>query len=366
MNGSTKMALYTAMVLFSIVSIMTTYISLTDSILPEPTFDIPLGGGYVWQDCAVFALALSLAIGLMLFALKLAIIDGQKRLNVLGVIGLTIIAFISITFNMDVLYRTADQEFFLRYSDQKMRAVYENFLAEAQTKLTARREALQKVVAKQEGELEAEIRGLREKPAGYGPVARQEDYRLTLATKESEVELQSVEEAMTIKDEADLLLANTQAMSLEEIHGLQEKLRVPVAKLAGFAAMPVPPIVKQETPLFVVFEKLFDWRNIGPMEILVLFLAFLLDLGDIIGYSLVPNKTQRVTRPAWATFPEHLSGPEVVRKPSGSAAFLESPQNPQAAPEGLLTSALSTEEEGVPVARFSEERRRRPFRFRRR
>lgn len=366
MNSSTKMAVYVAMILFSIVSIMTTYISLTDSILPEPTFDVPLGGGYMWRDCAVFALALSVAIGLMLFGLKLAIIDGQKRLNLLGVIGLTFIAFISITFNMDVLYRTADKEFFLRYSDQKMRAVYENFLAEAQTKLTARREALQKVVAKQEGELEAEIRGLREKPAGYGPVARQEDYRLTLATKESEVELQSVEEAMTIKDEADMLLANTQAASLEEIHALQEKLRVPVAKLAGLAAMPVPPIVKQETPLFVVFEKLFDWRNIGPMEILILFLAFLLDLGDIIGYSLVPNKAQRVTRPAWATLPENLSGPEVVRRPSGAAAFLETSQDTPGTSEGLLSAPLSTVDEEVPVARFSEERRRRPFRFRRR
>jgi len=367
MKGSTRAALYCAMILFTIVSMWTTYKSLSDSILPGPAFDIPLGGGHMWQDCATMALFLSVAIGLMLFALKFAIIDGQKRLSVLGVLGLTIIAAISICFNMDVLYRTADKEFFLRQSDQRMRSVYENYLADVQAKLGSRKEELLKTVAKQEGELESEIRGLRQRPAGYGSEARKEDYELTLLSKQAEVELDSINEALVKKDEADALLAGTQITSLDDIHQLQEKLRVTVKDLGAQAGVPLPVVVKQEMPFMLVFEKLFDFRTVGPMEVLILFLAFLLDLGDIIGYSLIPNKAPRaVARPAWATTPAHLSdGPEFIRR-SPEPAFLESSAQSSGRDDDLLPSSARSGEPSVPVARFSGERKRRPFRFRRR
>lgn len=367
MKGSTRAALYCAMVLFTIVSMWTTYKSLSDSILPGPAFDVPLGGGYVWEDCATMALLLSVAIGLMLFALKFAIIDGQKRLSVLGLLGLTIIAAISICFNMDVLYRTADKEFFLRQSDQHMRSVYENYLAEVQTTLGTRKEELLKTVAKQEGELEAEIRGLRQRPAGYGSEARKEDYELTLLSKQAQVELETINEAFVKKGEADALLAGTQIASLDDIHQLQEKLRVAVKDLGATAGIPLPATVKQEMPFMLVFEKLFDFRNVGPMEVLILFLAFLLDLGDIIGYSLIPNKAAKtLPRPAWATVPEHLStGPEIIRR-LAEPAFLETAgRSSEFGDDAFLPSALQGEETSVPAVRLSGERKRRPFRFRR-
>ncbi len=368
MKGSTRVALYCAMVLFTIVSMWTTYKSLSDSILPGPAINIPLGNGVVWKDCATMALLLSVAIGLMLFALKLAIVDGQKRLNALGLIGLTVIAFISICFNMDVLYRTADKEFFLRQSDQHMRSAYENYLSEVQGVLGSRKEALLKTVAKQEGELESEIRGLRQRPAGYGSEARKEDYELTLLSKQAQVELDAINEALAKKNEADTLLATTQITSLDDIHQLQEKLRVTVKDVGAEAGVPLPDVVKQEMPFMLVFEKLFDFRHVGPMEILILFLAFLLDLGDIIGYSLIPNKAPKaVLRPAWATSPEHLSqGPEIIRD-STESAYLESADRSTGTGENnFLPSTTRSEEPSVPVARFSGERRRRPFRFRRR
>lgn len=367
MKGSTRVALYCAMVLFTIVSMWTTYKSLTDSILPEPAFDIPLGNGVVWEHCAIFALALSVAVGLMLFALKLAIIDGQKRLNLLGVIGLTIIAAISISFNMDVLYRTADKEFFLKYSDQRMRDAYVDYLGKVQAALGDEKEAIQRKIDMQEGELEAEIRGLRKLPEGYGSVARKEDYTLLQIQKESQAELERIDQALETKREADVLLQQ-EATSLDEIHQLQEKVRVLVKDIGPQVGIPLPPAVKLETPLFAVFSKLFDFRHVGPMEILILFLAFLLDLGDIIGYSLIPNKAPKaVLRPAWATSPEHLSqGPEIIRD-STESSFLESADRSTGTGDNqFLPSTTRSPESSVPVARFSGERRRRPFRFRRR
>lgn len=83
MKSSNRLAIFVAMCLFSVVSIWTTYVSLKDSILPRPTFPIAYAEGRV-HELSIFAFALSLAIGLMLFALKLSIIDGQKRLNFFG------------------------------------------------------------------------------------------------------------------------------------------------------------------------------------------------------------------------------------------------------------------------------------------
>ena len=52
--------------------------------------------------------------------------------------------------------------------------------------------------------------------------------------------------------------------------------------------MPLPPPVKLDSPIFAVFSKLFDVEHLGMMEVFLLLIAFFLDLGDIIGYSLIP------------------------------------------------------------------------------
>ena len=292
-----------AMVLLTVVSIYTTYASLTDSILPEPKVMIPITQGVVWQ-CSVMAFGLALAIGLMLFALKLSIIGGHKRLNILGVLGMTIVAFISIAFNVDVLYRTADREFYLRYSNERMRSSYEKFLGEVQGVLTEKKTELLRTLAKQEGELDAEVKGLRRAPAGYGQNAKEEDYKLTVLQKTAQVDLQAVDEALATKKQADDLLRNAVPQTLEEIDKTQAELRVIVKDLSGASGVPMPELIKTENPLFAVFEKLFDFKTVGFKEIFILITAFLLDLGDIIGYSLVPGRKKEKKEIRIEPFPE--------------------------------------------------------------
>ena len=286
-----------AMIMLGIVSIGTTYISLNDSILPEPIVQIHLGGGQVW-NCSIFAFGLSLAIGMMLFALKVAIIDEQKRLNILGVLGLTIVAFISIAFNLDVLYRTADHDFFIRYSTNKVKGAYEDYLSKVQIILTEKREALEKQVAHQEGELDAEVKGLRKAPQGYGSRAREEDYQLTLIQKTSAVELATIQQTITKKEEADALLRSSTPKTLDEIDKLQHDLRVTAKDVGVVAGIPMPETVSLQNPLFTVFERVFDPKQIGFKEIFLLIIAFILDLGDIIGYCLVPNRPKKSSKRA--------------------------------------------------------------------
>ena len=359
MKSSHRLAILVAMVLFSIVSIWTTYVSLRDSILPKPTIPVTLAPGQV-HDLSVFALALSVAIGLMLFALKLSIIDGHKRLNVLGIIGLTIVASISIAFNMDVLYRTADQQFFLNYSEMKVRTVYEDYLASAQTKLNVRRQELEKQVAKQEGELESEIKGLREKPAGYGTEARKEEYALTLLEKTSQVELADIVAAQEKKKDVDVVLAQASVAKLEDVTKLQDDLRLKIKDFAALAGTSMPPAVKLESPLFAVFQKLFNFRTAGPLEYLILALAFLLDLADILGYTLVPTRKEKKAPAIWAAVPERLPGPEIITTPTPSAMVVES-----AAVGAGPMLANSESDDLFPAIAPSPRPRRKPFRFRR-
>ena len=306
MGAVVKTTVFVAMVLFSIVSMCTTYISLSDSILPTPTVHVQFTEEVVWT-CSVLALALSIAIGLMLFAIKIAVIDGQKRLSVVGIIGLAVIAFISISFNMDVLYRIADNDFFLSFSTARMKAPYEDYLVQAQSELRTRRVTLRKGVALQEGELDAEIRGLREAPEGYGTIAKKEDYELTLLQKTSAVELESIDEAFERKKEADTLLASTVPNSTDEIEKLQHELRVIIKDIAAATSLPMPKPTKTESPLFAVFAKLFNLRTIGIKEIFILLVAIFLDLGDIVGYSLVPNKKKRTLKLITPVGPEPVS-----------------------------------------------------------
>ncbi len=302
--------IFLAMLLLTFASMWTTYVSLSDSILPEPTIDIQLGHLGIWE-CSVIALGLSIAIGLMLFALKVAIIEGERRLNVFGILGMTIVAFISITFNMDVLYRTADQDFYLRYSTAQMKDQYASFLTDVRTELVDRRQSLMREVAAQEGELESEILGLREAPEGYGPRAREEEYRLTLLERTTRVDLEAIEEALESQREAATLLSTVMPASIGEIQELQDELRVAVKDAAAVAGKPLPEAVQTDNPLFAVFGRLFDFQLIGWKEILILLIAFFLDLGDIIGYSLIPGRPKRQRQSVVEAHPL-MDGPEVI------------------------------------------------------
>lgn len=340
MGGISKLSIFVAMVLLTIVSMWTTYASLKDSIMPEPVVNIPLGRGYSW-DCSIFALGLSVAIGLMLFALKLAIVDGQKRLNLLGIVGMTVVASISITFNMDVLYRVGDRDFFLRHSTAKVKSTYDTYLAEVRSQLLAQKQGSEKALARQQGELEAEIRGLREDPAGYGRRAKQEDHRLTVLEKETAVEVTGIDEAILAQEQADALLASSQPQNIDEVLQLQDQLRVAVKNAGALAGVAMPEPVSVENPLFAVFEKLFDWETVGWKEIFFLVLAFLIDLGDIIGYSMVPAAAAASTKSSFDSFnPETL--PTRRRRPLGPERV---PANdflsfPESAPAASVTEPL--------------------------
>jgi hypothetical protein len=347
MGGISRLAIFVAVVLLTIVSMWTTYASLKDSIMPEPMVTIPLGRGYTW-DCSIFALGLSVAIGLMLFALKLAIIDGQKRLNIFGLIGMTVVASISITFNMDVLYRVGDREFFLRHSTAKVKSTYDTYLAEVRTQLLSQKQGSEKALARQEGELEAEIRGLREDPAGYGRRAKQEDHRLTVLEKETAVEVSSIEEALIAQEQADALLASSQPKNIDEVLQLQDQLRVAVKNAGALAGVAMPESVSVENPLFAVFEKLFDFETVGWKELFFLALAFLIDLGDIIGYCMVPAAA--AVKPTYEAFNPNtlptrrrrVTGPE--RIPEEYLPFSE--PSPMAAVTGPLDEPAPERQSG--------------------
>lgn len=287
MGGVSKGAIFLAMVILTLVSMWTTYASLKDSILPEPVVPIPMTDTFTW-NCSIFALGLSVAIGLMLFALKLAIVDQQKKLNFMGLVGLTIVAFISITFNMDVLYRVGDRDFFLRHSTAKVKSAYGEYLADVRTKLLEQKNEAERTLARQEGELEAEVKGLREAPAGYGNRARSEDHRLTVLAREVAVDVAAIDEALAAQAAADTLLSESRPETITDIEVLQDTLRVEAKNVGSLAGVALPAPISLENPLFAVFERLFDFETVGWKEIFFLFLAFLIDLGDIIGYSLVP------------------------------------------------------------------------------
>lgn len=372
----TKFLILIAMIMFTIASMVTTYISLSLSVLPEPSVVIPITEDVQW-DCAWLALLLAVGIGLMLFALKVAIIDEQKRLNVLGIIGLTIVAFISISFNMDVFYRAANKDFYIRYTSTQMKKVYADYVADVQEKLSEKKTQLLKQVAKQEGELESEIRGLREDPEGYGPKAKREDYQLTLLQKETEVEIRALEEAQAAKEKADALLAQN-PQDLDEVEALQGELQAVVKDMGAKAGVPLPEPYRARNQLFVVFAKLFDFRNSDFMEIcmalLIMALAFLLDLGDIVGYSMVPDDPNAKRARKHIDY-ERYTGPEIIPAPSRKTFLPESQSAPvdyypedENDKEAFFARAneddypLPSEE----VEATAQGHGRRPFRFKRR
>ena len=345
----TRAIFIVAMIILGIVSMWTTYQSLHDSILPAPLVKIRFSETVVW-DCSIFALGLSVAIGLMLDALKLAIIDEQKRLNLFGVLGLTVVAFISIAFNMDVLYRTANKSFFLNYSTSRVKTAYENYLVDTQRTLGERRDELLKKVARQEGELDAEVKGLRQAPAGYGSIAKSEDYALTLLQKETAVELETVQAALVKKQEADALLSNSIPATLDEVEKLQHELRVLVKDVGAVSGKPLPEPVQLESPLFAVFRKLFDWNQIGFEEVFFVLLAFLLDLGDIVGYSLIPNARKKPRLAPLTELPDFLKP-----APALPAALATLPPKPEYDPIIPETAEVALPpEQGAPEAGAAE------------
>ena len=358
MKYSVRLLLLFAMWLLTLVSIYTTYASLTDSILPKPLVPIPLPNGVVWH-CSIMAFGLSVAIGLMLYAMKMAIIDGHKRLGIFGLVGMTMVAFISIVFNMDVLYRTADQEFYLRYSNDKMRSTYEEFMSRAQGKLQERRTELLRTVAKQEGELDAEVKGLRKAPAGYGQYAKEETYKLTVLQKETEVEIENINNAMAVKEEADTLLRTNIPQTLADIDATQAQLRVIIKDLASYSGEPLPELVRTESPLFAVFAKLFDFKNVGFKEIFFLMIAFFLDLGDIIGYSLIPNRKEK--KDVAVSVPLPSPRLTLVSEPATALAPLPEEDFEDTAEEGAISENAANGDDSYPGNRF---RRRRPTKFR--
>ena len=288
-----SMSMFTiAMTALTLVSMWTTYESLKDSILPGPEVPIPYAEGESIA-IAVPALVLSVGIGMMLLGMKFAVINERRNLGVLGFIGLFIIAFISISFNLDVLYRVANQDFMVDHADQQMRAVYENYLSEVTHELTEREVELKRELARQEGELESEIQGLREAPAGFGERAKSEQYKLTLLEKESQVELEKIQEALAAKEEADTLLVAALPTTPDDVLELEKELRVTVKDVGAIAGIAMPKPVEQEMPIFAVFARLFDWQRIGFMEGFFLVIAVFIDLGDIVGYNLVARKPVR-------------------------------------------------------------------------
>ncbi len=319
----TKFVILIAMIIFTIASIVTTYISLSSSVLPEPSVTIPITENVTW-DCAYLALMISAGIGLMLFALKVAIIDEQKRLTLTGVLGLLIIAFISVSFNMDVFYRAANRDFYIHFTSAEMKRVYADYLAEVDAKLSTRKTELLKLVAKQEAELESEIRGIREAPEGYGPKAKSEEYKLTLLQKEAEVDLQALEEVRASRLRANELLVES-PLDLAGVETLQGELQAALKDLGAKAGIPLPEPYRAQNQLFVVFAKLFDFRNSNFMEIcmslLIMALALLLDLGDIIGFSMVPDEPGGKRTRKRVDYDAYL-GPEVVPAPLNANPML--------------------------------------------
>ncbi|HOD50989.1 MAG TPA: hypothetical protein PKY01_14720 [Candidatus Hydrogenedentes bacterium] len=369
----TKFVILIAMVMFTFASIVTTYISLSISVLPEPTVTIPITQDVKW-DCAYLALLISVGIGLMLFALKVAIIDEKKRLNVVGLLGMLIVAFISISFNMDVFYRAANRDFYINYTNAQMKKVYADYLAEVESKLSAKKMELLKQVAKQEGELESEIRGIRVDPEGYGPKAKSEDYKLTLLQKETEVELRSIEEAQAMKAKADALLTQS-PKDLTEVEALQGELQAAVKDMGAKAGVLLPEPYRAQNQLFVVFAKLFDFRNSDFMEIcmslLIMALALLLDLGDIIGYCMVPDDPE-ARRARKRREYDSYAGPQVIPAPLTKPLLPESESSPiDYYPEDQKEAFFAHREEDYPLPAAEAEvggqpPSKRPFHFRRR
>jgi hypothetical protein len=303
MSVIARAMVYLALTMFSVVSMWMTYASLHDSILLKPEVSIPLWNGVVWQ-CSVFALLISMAIGLMLFALKLTIIEGQRRLNLFGFVGLLLVASISIVFNVDVLYRVANPTFYERHAYNAVRSVYDAYLTDVQAELPSRRDPQPTEPVSLEAGLDAEREGLGEDPAGLGAQ-------------------EGIDPALAAREKVEALLAKSMPDTVEGVAAWQEEIRAAAKPLGELAGKPLPPAARVETPLSAVFANLMDWQKLGFMEVFILALAVLLDLGDIVGYSLIPNQPKK-RRSALPAMPE-FDMPEMAVLPPTDRIKKENP-----------------------------------------
>ncbi len=297
MRFLTRAIVVVAMIGLTVVSIWTSYASLHDSVLPAPDIPIRLPNGVLWE-CSLFALILSVALGLLLLALKLAMIEGAKRVTLAGFLGLAIVASLSIAFNVDVLYRWANPDFYLNYSHDRLREAYDPFLAEVSAALESRREARLPEAMRPGAALDAPTEGLQ-------PGA-------------SEANAAASEGAFAPLREFEELLRGPLSPSAEELDALQARLRVAADDLSTQLNLPRPEAPEIRKPLFAVFDTLIDGRGIGAMEVLILLLAVVLDLGDVVGFSLIPTRprTRRAADPDFLEpdFPPLTPAP-VVRRP---------------------------------------------------
>ena len=255
----------------------------------------------------------------------------------------------------------------MEYSTDKVKNQYASYFANVQSALVEKRTTILRDVAKQEGELESEVKGLRRAPEGYGTMAKQEDYQLTVLKKTSEVDLKPVEEAIAARTEADTLLASANPTTIDEVYQLQGQLRVIAKNVGAVSGISLPAPVKLDNPLFTVFEKLADWHTIGIKEVILLLIAFLIDLGDIVGYVLIPNRKNPAPRSDADQLPSNfrvlpgLPGPRPIE--SAQQALAESSGD-------MMVPAAAVNESGPvtvlpPDAEQYEPRSRRSLRFRR-
>ena len=143
-----------------------------------------------------------------------------------------------------------------------------------------------------------------------------------------------------------------------EIERLQAQLRVAAKDVSAVSGLPLPEVVRMESPLFAVFSKLFDVRTVGLKEIFILAIAFFIDLGDILGYTLVPAEAKGRKRPRPATVPR-VPGPE--RIPDARFSGEEEPLGPDHFDEPASPGLSEPKETPAP-----RRRARRSIRFGRR
>jgi len=277
-----RTTVYAAMVLLTSVSIWANYASLRVSVLPEPEVAIPLPTGGTWA-CAVVALGIAVALGLMLFALKLTILDENRRLNGAGAFGFAVILLLSVAFNADVLYRVADKDFYPRQAMTQTAAVY---------------------------------------------MAHLDRIAADAASPD----------AVAAVDKARRLLQSAAPQDMDDVTATEQAVRTALAE-AGIEPPPAP--TRVDSPLFAMLAHLAKVQGLGVQDWFLLLIALFLDLGDLIAYRLLPARRlaeplpRRPQRPQ--PEPEHVEDPmpwEGAEHPAPAEKRPPKPFDPNDLPSG--------------------------------
>jgi hypothetical protein len=115
--------LSTATLALTALSIWANYVSLSSSVLPKPTFTLSLVTGAPWH-CSLPALGLAMAIGLLLLAIKVSAAGQDRSIGITGYCAFAVVASFSILFNMDAIYRVAQNTYDLQLANQQPTAVF--------------------------------------------------------------------------------------------------------------------------------------------------------------------------------------------------------------------------------------------------